>query len=65
MPLKKGKRNVGKNIEELHHGPQYQRTKAKHGKKAADEQAKAAAMHAAGVGREEAKPKPRRKRKTR
>jgi hypothetical protein len=39
MPLKPGKKNIGKNISELHKGPQYERTKKKHGKAVADKQA--------------------------
>ena len=48
MPLKKGKANVSSNIKELHKGPQYAKTAAKFGKKTADKQAVAAAIHAAG-----------------
>ncbi len=50
MPLKRGEKNVSANISELHRGPQYARTKAKHGKSVADKQAVAAAMHAAMPG---------------
>jgi len=56
MPLLKGKKNVGRNIEELHSGPQYQRNLAKFGKKKADEIAVAAAESAA---RRKKKTKPR------
>jgi hypothetical protein len=46
MPLKSGssKSTVRSNIRELHHGPQYQRTKAEHGKSTADKQAVAIAL---------------------
>ncbi len=39
MPLRKGKRNIGRNIRELHHGKTYRRTKRKFGKRRADRQA--------------------------
>lgn len=51
MPLKKGAKNVGKNIAELHGGPQYSKTKAKHGKGVANKQAVAVAIKASGKGR--------------
>lgn len=46
MPLKSGSstKTISSNIRELHKGPQYQRTKRKHGKKIADKQAIAIAM---------------------
>lgn len=46
MPLHKGKSKkvISKNIEELHGGPQYEKTKEKHGKETADKQAVAIAM---------------------
>ena len=44
MPLKKGKKNVGANIRELHSGKAYSKTKRKSGKKKADKQAVAIAM---------------------
>lgn len=44
MPLKSGKENIGQNIAELHKGPQYARTAAKHGKGVANRQAVAIAM---------------------
>ncbi len=47
MPLKTGKKNVGANIRELHRGETYARTKKKHGKKKADEQAVAIALETA------------------
>lgn len=47
MPLKKGKKNVSSNISEFHKGGTYQKTKKKFGKKKADKQAVAAALHKA------------------
>lgn len=47
MPLKSGKKNVAENIREFHTGSTYAHTKAKFGKKVADKQAIAAAIHAA------------------
>ena len=44
MPLKKGKKNVGANIRELHKGETYARTKREHGKKKANEQSIAIAL---------------------
>jgi hypothetical protein len=46
MPLTKGggKKSVGKNIKELHKGPQYKKTKAKLGAKTANKQAIAVAL---------------------
>lgn len=46
MPLKKGtsKKTIGANIREFHTGKTYARTKAKFGKKKADQQAVAAAL---------------------
>jgi hypothetical protein len=45
MPIKAGKSEatVSKNIKEIHSGPQYEKTKAKHGKAVADRQAVAIA----------------------
>lgn len=50
MPLAKGRSKavVSKNIAELHHGPQYQKTAAAHGTKTANAQAVAIAMKKAG-----------------
>ena len=48
MPMLKGKKHVSENISEFHKGDTYARTKKKFGKKVADKQAVAAAMHAAG-----------------
>jgi hypothetical protein len=45
--LKKGVKNVGANIEELHKGPQYAANVKKFGKKKADQIAVAAAESAA------------------
>ena len=47
MPLKKGKKNVGANIRELHKGKTYARAKRKFGKKKADKQAVAIALNTA------------------
>jgi hypothetical protein len=47
MPLKKGAKNVGYNIEELHNGPQYAKNTKKFGKAKADKIAVAAAESAA------------------
>ena len=47
MPLKRGVKNVGANIEELHKGPRYQANVKKFGKKKADKIAVAAAESAA------------------
>ena len=44
MPLLKGKKNVGRNISEFHHGKTYAKTARKFGKKKADAQAVAVAM---------------------
>ena len=46
MPIKAGKSQatVKENIKEIHSGPQYEKTKAKHGKATADGQAVAIAM---------------------
>jgi hypothetical protein len=46
MPLRKGKRNVGKNIKELHKGSRYAANVKKFGKKKANKIAVAAAMSA-------------------
>lgn len=53
MPLKPGssKETVSDNISEFHKGLTYAHTQAKFGKKKADRQAVAAAMHEAGKGR--------------
>lgn len=50
MPLKHGssRKTVSANISELHGGKTYAHTKAKFGKKRADKQAVAIAMHEAG-----------------
>jgi hypothetical protein len=47
MPLKKGKKNIGTNIKELHKGPRYAANKKKFGKKKADKIAIAAAINVA------------------
>jgi hypothetical protein len=44
MPLKKGKKNVGANIRELHKGPMYKKNVKKFGKAKANKIAIAAAM---------------------
>lgn len=53
MPLKSGrsKATISGNIDELHEGPQYQQTKARHGKGTADRQAVAIALKRAGKSR--------------
>ena len=53
MPLKKGRSAavVSKNIRELHGGKTYAHTAAKFGKKRANRQAVAIAMHEAGRAR--------------
>lgn len=50
MPLKRGSSDtiISQNIRELHGGNTYARTKRKFGKKRADRQAVAIAMHEAG-----------------
>lgn len=50
MPLKKGKSQkiISKNISELHKGKQFKKTMKKFGKKKAQIQAVAIAMHEAG-----------------
>jgi hypothetical protein len=50
MPLLPGKQNIGRNISELHKGPQFKRTEANHGKATADKQAVAVAEHQADKG---------------
>ena len=47
MPLKKGKKNIGYNIKELHKGPRYKANVKKFGKKKAHQIAVAAAESAA------------------
>jgi len=47
MPLKKGAKNVGANIKELHTGPRYKANVKKFGKAKADKIAVAAAESAA------------------
>lgn len=44
MPLELGKKNVGKNIAELHGGKTYAKMKKKHGKGKANKQAVAIAL---------------------
>jgi hypothetical protein len=53
MPLLKGKskKTVSKNIAELHTGQTYANTKKKYGKKRANLQAIAIALHQAGMGK--------------
>lgn len=53
MPLKPGssKATISKNIQELHHGPQYRATAAKHGTATANKQAVAIAYEKAGKSR--------------
>lgn len=53
MPLQKGssKKTISKNIRELHGGQTYAHTKAKFGKKKADKQAVAIALHQARKGK--------------
>ena len=45
MPLITGKGHVGENIREFRTGPTFQKTEAKFGKKRADKQAVAVALH--------------------
>lgn len=49
MPLHSGssQKTISSNIRELHKGPNYQKTKRRHGKKVADRQAVAIAMEQA------------------
>ena len=49
MPLKSGKskKTISKNISELHKGPNYAKTKKKHGSKVANKQAVAIAFEKA------------------
>jgi hypothetical protein len=49
MPLLSGKKNIGKNISELHSGKTYAKTKAKYGKEKANKQAIAIAMKKARI----------------
>jgi len=51
MPLFPGKKNVGRNIKELHKGPRYAANRKKFGKKKADQIAIAAAESVARRGR--------------
>lgn len=51
MPLFKGKKNVGRNIKELHKGPRYAANRKKFGKKKANQIAVAAAESAARGGK--------------
>ncbi len=53
MPLKKGKSKavVSENIKEFHTGPTYKNTARKFGKKRANAQAVAVALHSAGKSR--------------
>lgn len=60
MPLLKGKKNIGRNISELHGGKTYAHTMHKFGKKKADRQAIAIAMNEAGMSRKPGRPKDRR-----
>lgn len=46
MPLKRGKKNISRNISELHRGPRYKANVRKFGKKKAHRIAVAAAMSA-------------------
>lgn len=57
MPLKKGKsqKTISSNISELHKGPNYAKTKAKHGKAVADRQAIAIAESTARGGKKKRK----------
>lgn len=50
MPLFPGKKNVGRNIKELHKGPRYAANRKKFGKKKADKIAVAAAESVARRG---------------
>ena len=62
MPLSPGsdKRPISKNISEFHHGPTFERTKAKFGAAAADRQAVAVAMsNARKTGHHHKRPKTR------
>lgn len=56
MPLKSGhsEKTIGENIRELHHGPQYARTKANHGSAVANKQAIAVAESVARRAKERA-----------
>jgi hypothetical protein len=54
MPLKHGssRKTISSNVRELHHGPQYQKTSHKFGKKKADAQAVAIALSEARKAKE-------------
>lgn len=52
MPLLPGKGNMGRNISELHKGPQFKRTAEEHGKGTADKQAVAIAEKQGDKGNE-------------
>lgn len=47
MPLLRGKKNISRNIRELHHGPRYKANVRKFGKRKANRIAVAAAYSAA------------------
>ena len=61
MPGRKGAKNVGSNIREVHKGKTYARTKAKFGKKKADKQAVAIGFSEAGLSRKKKKAKKKRR----
>lgn len=57
MPLRRGKKNVGKNIKEFMTGKTYARTKRKFGKAKARKQAIAVGLKSAGMSKKKKRAK--------